>query len=155
MTGLPKSFETERGSLYTYLSDGRTERVKYTGEKRPPNDITVFIPDFEILRKNMSRELLSQAGITDNSEDYERALIELVHNKGYNIRVIDQSGRILRTAQAMATAQGLFLAFEHEGDVRVYLPVSRVPQIGWSVLQMRKEGDSRIRHLGHRVTKIN
>jgi hypothetical protein len=154
MEGLPKSFETEKGSKYIYLEDGRNQRQKYTGEIRPPHDITVFLPDFNTLTQKVSKKFLETRDMADSALSYEHSLSTSIYDGFYKFHVIDQNGRILNNPADLAKNQGLFLTFERDKKINLYLPVSRIPRIGWTVFQTTKNNQERRTHLGHKVTKI-
>jgi hypothetical protein len=153
---LPHSFETEAGSRYIYLEDGRAERYKYTGERRPPHDVTIFIPDSETLANSFSRESLDRMGLTHKLEDYDLNLIEWVYSGEYGFFVTDQRGSTIENPEGLARSNGdLILLFQKRGIVDFHIPISRIPRIGWSVFQTTSNDEGTRNHLGHKVTKIN
>lgn len=154
-----KSFETEKGSIYTLLKDGRFQRYK-TVEKslREPHDITVFIPDYDTLLRACPKKVDIKKFVGNNKGEYDSRILRLIHS-GYKIHLINQKGKILGNPEDISKADGqLYLAFEHKGNVDLYLPVSAAPKVGWSTYQVTKkdlgEKTETRTHLGHKVNKI-
>jgi len=87
----PVSFETAKGSVYRYLPDGRTQRYKKAeGKEYEPQDVVVFIPDWNTLSKVASKEFL--ASFDNNPLEYEQTVIGYTHTRK-KIYVVDQDGK--------------------------------------------------------------
>lgn len=159
-----ETFETSRGSVYTFLDDGRVSRFKTkTNEQMEPQDIIVFVPDFDFLKDMMKPEILSKLGASD--EEVSETILQYVHSplKDRHVYIIDENGKFVKNQEDLYKAKKAFIALLHEQDGKVStyagLPVSRRPRIGFSTFDMsfykNDKGEERIRrHLGNSVTKI-
>lgn len=150
--------KTEKGSIYTYLEDGRTQRFKkVTGELNVPQDMIVFIPSYEFAEKNCPKEQLSILG--ENKTQYQQKLLSYIHNHGKKIHVVDKSGRQLeKNSELENTVGSIFLACGDENSVDFFLPVTREPRIGFMTYDTRlyKENGQRMRekHIGNKIVEI-
>lgn len=132
------SFETEKGSIYTYDSNGNTTRFKKTtNEKCDTQDLTVFV------KFNDSNEL----------EDFSNAGFRKIY-------VIDKFGNKYNTnKQVKGKDVRLAIVDSNTNKVLQLAIVSLEPKIGYTVFDQRRfeknEEQFRQIHLGHKVTKIN
>ena len=137
------SFETEKGSVYEVLPDGRTKRFKTaTKEQNDPQDLTVFAKF-----KNPQQEQEFLRGIQDTKSGTKVYLIDKEGNK-YDTNA-DAKGKDVKLALVdVATGKTLQLA-----------ETSLDPKIGYNVFDQRRwdaDGKSwRESHIGNRVNKIN
>lgn len=155
-----ESFETERGSLYTYLPDGQTQRyVAARNEQRPPTDAIVFMPPIETLRE-LTPE--SHKGFLDESEElFKQRIAEYMRGAGESLpAIIDENGHKLRTNPEIKSARKVFIALcRNQQEVDFYIPVAKEPRVGFTPIETRKTvkgGEvTRSWHQGHKITKIN
>jgi hypothetical protein len=158
--------ETARGSTYRYLADGRTQRFKKVESKmHEPHDAIVFIPDYEHLVKIVPKEYMEKGVLGQDEADLEDTILDYT-GKYKTVRIIDSDGKILGTNKEMEqTTKQIFLAFitrdmkTAENNVDFYLPVSKIPELGFSPFEMTKSQNEagewvRRKHLGNKVVKI-
>jgi hypothetical protein len=152
--------ETARGSVYTYLPDGRTQRYKKaTGERKEPKDVLVFIPDYNWIVKNAQVILENKKHIVGEDEvEYLEILVDYVHGTGRDIRVIDSQGKELKTNEEVAKAERPCCAFLTKGNVDFYLPVTGKPHLGFFTFDTRRFNSGgqwfRSNHVGNKVIRI-
>ena len=148
---LPAGFSTEKGSRYSYNSDGSVHRQKFDGTE-DDYDVTVFI---------------------DTSDEYDQDQLRrlgLNTTKGADVYEIitDSTGKTsltkIRNVQDISDPESLVFLRETApygsrpggldfGDRPVR--VSLTPKIGWTVFQtVRPEGGSKRFHPGHAVVTI-
>lgn len=151
-----QTFETAKGSKYDVLPDGRIQRYKTaTRDLRPPHNATVFIPDFETLRKAIPAQEFRTDLFGTDSTKYERKLEQLFYMDDYKFHIIDKNGKILENQKAISQAgREIYLTVEKNGNVDTYIPVAPVPRKGYFVYQTTKENKDRRTHIGHQVTNI-
>lgn len=136
------SFETAKGSVYTVLPDGRTQRFKTaTKEQNEPQDLTVFVKF-----KDAAQE-------QDFLEGVQRS-----ETSGTKVYVIDKQGnKYDRNEQA--AGKDVRLALVKDGKVIDTAETSTTPKIGYNTFDQRrfeKDGEKyRQAHLGNKVVKIN
>lgn len=136
------SFETAKGSVYTVLPDGRTQRFKTaTKEQNEPQDLTVFVKF-----KDAAQE-------QDFLEGVQRS-----ETSGTKVYVIDKQGNKYDT-NAQAAGKDVRLALVKDGKVIDTAETSTTPKIGYNTFDQRrfeKDGEKyRQAHLGNKVVKIN
>lgn len=159
----PKSLSTAKGSVYTYLPDGRTQRYKKATETlEAPQDLLVFIPPFEkIIDK--ARELYPD--FFTNVEDatqFQQLLLEYMAKDG--TKTIRPGADQQEIYSLIGTSPDLqvFLYFidKIKNKVDFILPTSREPKIGYNTFDARKFYDEteelhkRQRHIGNKVVSI-
>lgn len=158
--------ETEKGSVYIYLPDGRTQRYKKVENKHyEPQDALVFIPDWSWVSKNAPDNILAKIG--ENELQYEQSMLEHRDMKGGKIYIVDKKGNKLETNQAIKETEGpVFLWFGHtettgEKDKLIQdfaIPVSSEAKKGYYTFDTRKykteEGTKREVHIGNKVKEI-
>ena len=135
-----ESFETSKGSVYTVLPDGRTQRFKTaTGEKNEPNDLIVFV---KFKNVQQEQDFLS----AQNRQD------------GKKLYVVDSAGNIYNTNEQVR-GKDVKLAIVKDGKVIETVETSLEPKIGYNTFDQRRyeeKGEKyRSTHLGNKVTKIN
>lgn len=136
------TFKTAKGSVYTYLPDGRTQRFKTaTNEQNEPQDLTVFVKF-----KDAEQEQDFLEGI-QRSERF-----------GTKVYLIDQQGNKYDTNE-QAAGKDVRLVLVKDGKVIDTVETSLTPQIGYNTFDQRrfkKDGENyREAHLGNKVTEIN
>jgi hypothetical protein len=150
--------ETLNGSIYRYLPDGSTQRFKKTANKMcEPQDVLVYIPSFDALEEKVPKLLEEMAAETMGM--YEQTLLEYVQNSNKKCYIIDKDGNKIKTnEQAFKTQGQLFLTLGDENKTDFYIPVSRIPRIGFYTYDTRKYQENggwlRERHMGHEVIRI-
>jgi hypothetical protein len=141
------SFETEKGSVYTYDDQGRTSRFKKkTGEQFEPQDITVFI---------------------DLNEEECRIFLDAIHTENPDLKkriyVVekqeDNKPKIIRKFSEVNDPLKLYLAiFNKDGKMIGSKEATLKPTLNFTTFDTRhfKDGNEWMteRHLGHKVTKI-
>ncbi|MEK7631438.1 MAG: hypothetical protein AAB445_01030 [Patescibacteria group bacterium] len=153
-----QSVETARGSTYTYLPDGRTQRFKKVeGKEYEPQDALVYVPDFAWVPANAPKESIHMFG--ENETQYDQLLLSYAQGKGKKVHIVDAKGRILKTNEDIAALDGrLFIACGEGGKADFLIPVSREPIIGWSTYDTRiytqDEKQMQEQHLGNKVIRI-
>ncbi len=155
----PTSFETEKGSEYRYLPDGKTQRFKKVEDKEyPPQDVIVFIPDWKTVEANAPQEFLKD--FNNNPLEYEQTLLKYAQEM--KVYITDGSKKINSNEEA-AAAENLFIALCKDSDSSpdYVIPVSAVPKENFSPYDTRKFLDEssnewkREQHIGNGVIKIN
>ncbi len=135
-----ESFETAKGSVYTVLPDGRTQRFKTaTGEQNEPNDLIVFV---KFKNVQQEQDFLS----AQNRQD------------GKKLYVVDSAGNVYDTNEQVK-GKDVKLAIVKDGKVIETVETSLEPKIGYNTFDQRRyeeKGEKyRSTHLGNKVTKIN
>ena len=141
------AFETEKGSVYRYDTDGRTARFKTaTSEQMPTQGLTVFVNPNEQQAQDIVNAYLPQG---NNPE----AKVEIVE------RQPGSGGKIVRDIADVKDRRNLNLVVMEGGRVTMLLPASVFPAVGQQVYDTRDYedgGNNRTdRHLGHKVTRID
>jgi len=136
------TFKTAKGSVYTYLPDGRTQRFKTaTKEQSEPQDLMVFVKF-----KDSEQEQDFLEGI-QRSERF-----------GTKVYLIDQQGNKYDTNE-QAAGKDVRLALVKDGKVIDTVETSTTPKVGYNTFDQRrfkKDGENyRESHLGNKVTEIN
>ncbi len=157
----PIEFTTAKGSVYTYLPDGRTVRFKNaTNEKLEPQDVCVFLPpwaEINIKAKEIYPEIF--VGI-ENEVQFEQVILPYAQMPGYTMKVCDRGGSELITNADVAKADQVFILFSDKKNPNnsFYLPASGEPKIGYSTFDTRvyeKDGKRlRSTHIGNKVVGI-
>jgi hypothetical protein len=135
-----ESFETAKGSVYTVLPDGKTQRFKtVTGEKNDPQDLIVF------------------AKFKDAQQEQDFLSAQNRKN-GQKLVVVDKDGNIYNTNEEIK-GKDVKLAIIKDGNIIETAETSIDPKIGYNTFDQRrfeKDGEPvRSTHLGNKVTKIN
>ena len=161
--------ETEKGSVYRYLPDGRTQRYKKVENKYyEPQNALVFIPDWVQVSKNAPDNVLRKLG--ESAAQYVQTILEYAQKqeKGNKIYIVDKNVNKLETNQAIKETEGpVFLWFgrrEKNGEKDKLIPdfaipVSSEPKKGYLTFDTRKyktkEGVTmREVHIGNKVKDI-
>ena len=137
------SFETAKGSIYTVLPDGRTQRFKtVTGEQNEPNDLIVFVKF-----KDDTQEQRFLSGVQDNKS-------------GTKVYVIDEKGnKYSKNADIRGKDVRFALVDEKTNNVLETVETKQEPTIEYNVYDERrftKDNEQyREKHIGNKVTKIN
>jgi hypothetical protein len=157
-----ESFETAKGSKYTYLEDGRTQRFKRTdGTRKSPQSAIVFIPTYEIVQQIAPRKLIEQNVFGENELQYEQELLSYVQESGRSVYILDENGRKIESNDEIAQAESrgrVCLAFLKGKKTDFCIPVVSAPRVGFYPYDTTKSrsgnGFVRARHMGHKITKI-
>lgn len=151
-----KGLQTEKGSIYQYLSDGRTMRIKVaTQEIESPMDVLVFIPPLELLIQNNHPQIGNLFGDTEHT--YQQAIRDYIFSTGRKCYVLD-GNRKLNSNEEVEEANNPTLALCDKQRVDARIPVTGIPQLGYQTFDTRKYvacGQSiRESHLGNKVIDI-
>jgi predicted NAD-dependent protein-ADP-ribosyltransferase YbiA (DUF1768 family) len=135
-----ESFETAKGSVYTVLPNGKTQRFKTaTGEQNEPNDLIVFVK-FE------------------NAQQEQDFLYAQNRQDGKKLYVVDSAGNVYDTNEQVK-GKDVKLAIIKDGKVIETVETSLEPKIGYNTFDQRRYDEKgekyRSTHLGNKVTKIN
>ncbi len=158
----PKRIETSKGSVYSYLPDGRTQRFKKaSSEQLEPQDVLVFVPPWKyIAEKTLATYPDTMSGI-ENETIFIETLLEYAQRGEKTIRLIDEAGREVLDNKGAQEAQQIFMALIDKKDESkpIYIPVGKRPALGWLTFDTRKytepDGSTmREKHLGNTVVKI-
>ena len=160
---LPKSVTTSKGSVYSYLNNGKTQRFKTVeGETKEPQDVLVYIPQISTLKtwKNFER-LPEWIKEYDNNQVMEILANDYVHNKTKMIILGDGSYKTINSNQEAARAENIFLFFVDidTKEIEFALPVSVDPSIGSTTFDARTYKDDNDHekyscHIGNEVVSI-
>ncbi len=158
----PKQITTSKGSVYTFLPDGRTQRYKKeTGETMEPMDLIVFVPPWNVVKDKVPKLYEKFFGNIQSDFEYDQLILQYVHEKDKSIYVTDQDGKILKTQEEIDSASRVYVACVSKKDVNdgFYLPVVKDARIGFSTLDMKfwiddKGMEMRVKHLGNDVVDI-
>lgn len=155
-------FITEKGSVYKYLPDGRTQRHKTaTGEDNDIQDICVFIPPYEKISAEAKRIYSHIFEKIETTLQFEQFILPYAQSEGYTIRVIGDNNTELTNVSDMANTHRVFIALinKKSPEKSLTLPVSKVPKVGYNTFDTRKyiaeNGETmRERHIGNKVIEI-
>ena len=137
------SFETSKGSVYTYGNDGKTTRFKTaTGEQNAPQDLTVFI----------------QFRDSNQEQDFLKAYRQ--PELGFTVQVVDINGNIYRTNESIIGKDVRLAIIDNKDNIVESVGISQTPIIGYSVFDRRSFKDDNgeniaERHIGNQIVKIN
>lgn len=148
---LPKSFETERGSVYTYDNEGKTSRFKkVTGEHDGRSDITVFVN----LTPEEGQFVLNAY---HHVKDKYKSLKVYIYEKQS-----DNTAKTIEKREDIENVNNLGIQIYNKSNKKIiwFKEASLTPVVGYEVFDMRSFVDEsgkslESRHLGHKVTKIN
>lgn len=158
-----ESFKTEKGSIYSYLPDGRTQRYKtFDRTLHNPSDAIVFVPDYKTSQAMASKDLLNKRIFGKDEQEYTKVLLSYMGGspKSKQAFIINKNGKILTSNKEINTESGnvYFAALNEKGGYDFVLAVSKIPKAGYNAFDMKFLGEdgSKVisRHLGHKVTKI-
>jgi hypothetical protein len=150
--------ETAQGSVYTYLPNGKTQRLKKAERKEyEPQDALVFVPDYQWVNKHVPSQFRSLIG--ENEVQFEQNLLSYVQEKGKRVFIVDEKGNRLETNQDIENVKGqVLLALGDKEKIELTIPVSKVPRLGYLTFDTRKfkSGEEYVRekHFGNKVVKI-
>lgn len=158
----PKSITTAKGSVYSYLEDGTTQRFKSAeGEMKEPQNVLTFIPRIERITdwENYGR-LPDWIKDNDNDQVMEILASDYIHNPKKRVVLTNESNEIIRSNIDASSANSLLLQFVdvETNQTEFALPVSSEPEIGDTTYDARyfdKDGTEHISsHIGNAVTGI-
>jgi hypothetical protein len=159
---MPKSITTAKGSVYTYLEDGTTQRFKSVeGDMKEPQDILTFIPQIERIKdwEHFDR-LPDWIKEYDNDQVMEMLASDYIHNPKKSVVLTNESNQIVRSNAEAAKAETLLLQFvdAETNQTEFALPVSSKPEVGDTTYDARyfeKDGKQQFSsHIGNAVTSI-
>ena len=109
-----KSFKTARGSEYTYLPDGRTQRFKAaTDSKKEPQDAIVFIPDYQTLYDGKPDDWTNETFYSyygENEAQYKQILLEGIHYPENRVYIIDTFKKRVYTNEQVHNSKRVFFS---------------------------------------------
>lgn len=152
---------TARGSVYSYLPDGTTQRTKKTeGKEYSPQTALVYVPGYEWVKRNFRPDKL-ETTFGDNSGTYVETLVGYVQGKDKKCYLVNREGKKLETNAELRAVEGsIFLTFGDEEKVDFMIPVTVDPTVGYMTYDSRKYRNEetgemeREKHLGNPVVKI-
>ena len=162
-----QSITTARGSVYTVLPDGRTQRYKTKGaefvdgaKEKHPYELMVFLPDWETIKRAAPPDVLEKLG--DTKEIFMADLATKFRGdvKGYKGYVTDETGKKLRVNKEVIDAKGqVWVIILKEDKTYVHIPVHKEPKEGRSTVEMNRidqDDGSHIteRHVGNEIVEI-
>lgn len=155
----PVSFETERGSVYSYDEQGKVTRFKKaTGETLEKSDVVAFIPHWGWIEQYAPKEFLDKL---QNELILKQEMLRYIHtdNKDLKIYLVDEKGNKIDSQEDLEKAIQPFLYFGTVDKEDFSIPVSKVPKIDYTPYDSLKYEENgqpvRYRHIGHKITKIN
>ncbi len=140
-----KSFATAKGSIYTYLPDGRVSRFKAaTGEQMEAQDLTVFV---------------------DITTEEEQRFLYAIHepDKGEYVTLAEFGAgtpvRIVTGPSDISDISRLHLCIVRDNIIVVYKRATQTPAVGLQAFDtnaFQKDGKPWVSmHLGNKVTEIS
>lgn len=158
------SVVTQKGSVYKYLPDGRTQRYQTAKEElHEPQDAIVYIPDWEWVKSHVRDEsYLRKLG--ENSTQYNQNILRYVQTSGKKANIVNAEGKKLETNEDIKNEESqIYLVFYERGaeELDISIPVSHTPQQGFKTFDTRKYRDEeteelmRESHIGNPVKEIN
>jgi hypothetical protein len=159
----PTRLVTAKGSVYTYLPDGRTQRYKAATETlEAPQDLLVFMPPWNTI-ETKAKELYPEVfeGV-ENETQFEQLLLEYMAKDGTKTIRPAVDGQEIYSLVDTDLEDQVFLNFIDKVRKRVdfVLPTSREPKVDYSTFDARKYVDEetgetmRERHIGNKVVNI-
>lgn len=152
------SFETAKGSIYTYLPDGRVERFKAAaGENVEPSNVTVFIPDWDTIAKIAPQDFLEKY---ENELQLNQEMLSYIHGgDDAKVFVIDEAGNKIESQEQLQGVEQAFVCFAHGDQGDFVIPVSKDPKLNYQPFDTTKykggEEWKRRAHIGNKIVKIN
>lgn len=146
---MPQSFQTEKGSIYTYGEYGRTTRYKaVTGEMHETQDVTVFAR----LSPDQEQDILHAIHKPREQDETKKVYVA---ERGEN----DEAWLVRRREQVRRLGR-LYLIIYNKDNAEEIIPVSLEPEVGANVFDTRHYKDNSgqamtERHLGNKVIKIS
>ncbi len=158
----PKSITTSKGSVYTYLPDGRTQRYKLVEKDlKEPQNVLVFIPKIEDLKEWAHYNRLPEWMKEYPSEEVMEILAsDYVQSSDHKVVLGDGAGNTIKSNEEAARAGELLLYFtDSSGKAEFALPVSSDPTLGTTTFDAQffknENGDGRYKcHIGNKVVSI-
>jgi hypothetical protein len=158
----PKSVTTSKGSVYTYLPDGRTQRYKTVEQDlKEPQNILVYIPDLSSLKNWQHFQKLPEwFREYPNKQVMEILAADYVQNENKSVFLKDVSGKIIKDNVEAASKETLLCFIDKEsGQIEFALPVVTEPVIGFTTFDARfyqnDKGENKYKcHIGNDVINI-
>lgn len=159
----PRSVTTAKGSKYTYLPDGRTQRFKeVTQELNEPQDLLLFIPPWDVVKEKAIKLYPDYFDDETTDQQFLRLLMEYIHTIDKTVMVVDGEGAPLNSFTDIEEGVRVFIAFvdKQQNKVDFHIPVEPDPRLGWSTFDTRKyvnENDGLTyneRHIGNKVVDV-
>ena len=147
---------TEKGSIYRYLPNGKTQRYKKIDDSlQNHQDILVFVPPYDWVKQNSPENVRDKLG--RNEKEYIRMIETYIFVQGKKARIVDSSGKKLASNEEVRQTEGqVFLALGTETETDLAIPVSKEAKLEFYAFDTRKfeNGTLRESHLGHKVVEI-
>ena len=138
-----KSFETERGSIYSYDNEGKVARYKTIENKVYKEDLTTFV--------------------TLNQEQSIK-VVDAISSEKFGVYIVEAgdsgvSNYVYKREDVKNVDKLRFVVIDIPENKCVFSKkASLTPIVGDTVYEVSESNDKKntfIRHLGHKVTKIN
>lgn len=158
------SVVTQKGSVYKYLPDGRTQRYQTAKkELHEPQNALVYIPDWDWVKEYVRDEsYLEKLG--ENSAQYNQNILRYVQTSGKKAYIVNSEGKKLETNEDIKSEESqVYLVFleRNAEEIDISVPVSHIPKQGFKTFDTRKYRDEetgemmRTMHIGNSVKEIN
>lgn len=149
-------FITEKGSIYKYLSDGRTQRFKtITQEFSNPQDAIVFIPDYQTILKIAPKRIIDAFG--PNELRYLSKILSYMQH-GKKIRIVDKKGNRIFKNNEIQKLNDVWVSLGTKTQMDYMLLVEKNPQLGFTpfdtTLFIKNNQTYRDKHMGHKIIEI-
>lgn len=155
---IPKVVVTSRGSRYTYLEDGRTQRFKTaTGETYEPMDILLFVPPLSEIPERFKAMYPNIFTPNLTEEEFNQVILSF---KDKLIVPMLAGGVEIKYESEVPLDEQVYLVFVNEKNERVlHIPVAHKPVVGHTTYDRKVwEEDNGERwqqtHFGHKVISI-
>lgn len=144
------SFQTELGSIYTKLPDGKFQRHKYDGSEYEPMEWTVFTDEEGEKHLQMARLRINMSKITKKIIFF---MIAEFDDEGNSINLVSHPNEIID----INSKNGFdLITFESDGaneqNMVLQTAITFTPKIGYSVFEFSNGGEDY--HHGHLVSNI-
>jgi hypothetical protein len=153
------SFETEKGSVYTYQKDGSIQRYKASTGETFNQSVVAFIPSWDWLKKNAPKEFLDKF---ENELILQQEMLRYIHQRdGEQMKVwlVDEKGNKIDNADQLNKAKRAFLYFGDEEKNDFIFPVFSDPKkdsLPFDTSKYKEKDDyKRHSHIGNKIVKIN
>lgn len=151
----PKVIITSKGSRYTYLDDGRTQRLKATtNETFEPMDMLLFVPPLSEIPDSIKEHYPRIFTPHLTEDDFSSICL------AYKLVVpVFRDGTELKNTSEIIEGKDIFLYFVKNNKLDFHIPVSPTPIIGYTTYDRRirtdEEGNEfHQHHLGNAVVDI-
>lgn len=155
---------TAKGSRYSYLEDGTTQRFKPVENMHyKPQTILVYVPSWTWVQENGSKDFIDKM---QNETIFNHTILQHIHLKGLKVYIVDDQGhKIMHTADVAKIKNQkkqvyLCLVHPHKELAHLSIPITHIPKIGFNTYDTRRYFDSSTqqlmteRHFGNKVIEI-